>query len=103
VGHETPLVHDDGRLVKVVCAEFSEQLPLPGSLSRKPSVPPVPSTAIQYVVPLVTAAFEPRVSLFHCPPAGAAVEPEASNPPGWPLLSVYKPTVSPVALEPPST
>ena len=43
----TPLVQLEGRVVRVVCELVSDADPHPQALSRKRSVPPGASTAIQ--------------------------------------------------------
>jgi hypothetical protein len=59
--------------------------------SRKLNVPPVPSSASQYVVPAVTAVLAIGTS-FQAPAVGEGSFPELSNVPGRPPASEYRPT-----------
>jgi hypothetical protein len=87
VVHPGPTVQVDGSAVRVVWDEFCEQLPLPGSWSRKFNVPPVPSVAIQYDVPAVIVADLLRETWFQADADGADLLPDASRVPGCPPLS----------------
>jgi hypothetical protein len=73
--------------------------------SRNRIVPePVgPRIAIQYVVPLVTAAPVVRLTSFHRPATGVTSDPCASSPPGCPEPFAYNPATSFEALEEAST
>src|SRR3954454_14494310 len=97
-----PVVHAPSRGVSVA-TELVSELPAPThALSRKRNVPPVPSTAIQYVWPAVTLAFG-TVIVLNCPATGVPSVPCVSSAPGWFVAEfAYRPAVT-APVEPVST
>jgi hypothetical protein len=86
--YDAPVVHDEGRVVSVDWELVSDGDPQPQYLSRNFSVPPGARSAIQYIVPEVTAVGA-IATVFQAPFAGApAVDACASSVPGCePLLA----------------
>ena len=70
-----PVLHVDGKPVSDRCAEFSLRQELLEAV-RRYNVPPVPSTATQYLLPDAMAVTG-MVTVFHVPPTGEVLLPDA--------------------------
>src|SRR5271155_1926042 len=57
---------------------------------------PGPWRAIQYIVPATTGTGELRDTVVQLPAVLELTVPVVSRVPGWPLLSAYRPTVTPL-------
>jgi hypothetical protein len=80
VGQLPPLLHDAGSELRVDCAEVT-LVQGPAFVSRNATVPPTPSTVIQYVLPATTGAESSAIE-FQALATGEDVEPLAMRAPG---------------------